>query len=132
MQKRSFEHLSRRERQIMNVIYRLGEALVSDVRDNIPDPPSYSAVRALLVLLESKGHLKHRKVGRAYLYKPVVSRDKTRHSALKQLMHTFFDGSAENVMAALLGSSVKLSEDELEKIERLIKQKREGKENESV
>jgi BlaI family transcriptional regulator, penicillinase repressor len=116
----------------MNIIYRLGEALVSDVRDNMPDPPSYSTVRALLVLLENKGHLKHRKVGRAFLYKPVVSRDKTRHSALKQLVHTFFDGSVESVVAALLGSSVRLSEDDLEKIERLVRQKREGKENESV
>jgi predicted transcriptional regulator len=132
MQKHSFEHLSRRERQIMNVIYRLGEALVSDVRSNMPDPPGYSAVRALLVLLENKGHLKHRKVGRAYLYRPVVSRDKTRHSALRQLIHTFFDGSVEHVLAALLGASVELSQEELEKIEQLIKQKREAKENERV
>lgn len=116
----------------MNVIYRLGEALVSDVRSNMPDPPGYSAVRALLVLLENKGHLKHRKVGRAYLYRPVVSRDKTRHSALRQLIHTFFDGSVEHVLAALLGASVELSQEELEKIEQLIKQKREAKENERV
>ncbi len=110
----------------MYVIYRQGEASVTDVRDNLPDPPGYSAVRALLVLLEGKGYVRHRKVGRAYLYKPVVSRDKTRYAALRQMIHTFFDGSVENVVAALLGSSPKLSEDELVRIEKLIKEKRGG------
>ena len=124
MPKPSLEHLSRRERQIMNVIYRLGESTVSDVRDSIPDAPGYSAVRALLVLLEGKGHLKHRKVGRAYVYRPVVGREKTRYSALKQLVHTFFDGSVEHVVAALLGSSTELSHEDLDKIEKLIEKKR--------
>jgi BlaI family transcriptional regulator, penicillinase repressor len=131
MPKHSLEHLSRRERQIMSIIYRLGEALVSDVRDSIPNAPSYSTVRALLVLLESKGYLKHRKVGRAYVYRPVVGLEKTRHSALRQLVHTFFEGSVNNVVAALIGSSAKLSQEELDKIEALIKQKREENENDS-
>lgn len=124
---RSFEQLSRRERQIMNVIHRLGEAGVADVRENIPDAPSYSAVRALLVLLENKGYLRHRKEGRAYIYRPVADREKTRYSALRHLMHTFFDGSVEHVVAALLGSSAKLSKEELDKIEGMIKKKREEK-----
>jgi|WetSurMetagenome_2_1015567.scaffolds.fasta_scaffold661125_2 BlaI family transcriptional regulator, penicillinase repressor len=131
MPKRSLEDLSRRERQIMNVIYRLGEGLVSDVRDSIPDAPSYSTVRALLVLLESKGYLKHRKAGRAYVYRPVIGLAKTRYSALKQLVHTFFDGSVENVVAALLGTSAKLSQEELDKIEKLIRLRREENENDS-
>lgn len=108
----------------MSAIYRLGEATVAEVRDNIPDAPSYSAVRALITLLESKGQVRHRKVGRAYVYRAVADKEKTRHSALRHLMQTFFEGSVEHVVAALLGSSEKLSPEELDRLERLIRQKR--------
>lgn len=113
--------LSRRERQIMDVIYRLGEATAQEVRDHLPDPPSYSAVRALLRVLEDKGHAKHRQVGPRYVYLPTVSREKARVAALKQMVRTFFDGSAEDAVAALLDlSGSELSDDELKRLERLI------------
>ncbi|HET7040109.1 MAG TPA: BlaI/MecI/CopY family transcriptional regulator, partial [Gemmatimonadales bacterium] len=86
--------LSRRERQIMDAIYQMGEATAQDVLDHLPDPPSYSAVRALLRILEDKGHLRHRSEGQRYVYLPTVSRDRARVSALRQLVRTFFDGSA--------------------------------------
>jgi BlaI family transcriptional regulator, penicillinase repressor len=124
MPTRSFDHLSRRERQIMNIVYRLGEARVSDVLADIPDPPSYSAVRALLGLLEDKGYLRHKKAGRAFVYRPVITREKRRYSALRQLVQTFFDGSVESVVAALLGPRARLTRRELESIERLIEKKR--------
>lgn len=121
--------LSRRERQIMDVIYRLGRATAADVLENLPDPPSYSAVRALLRVLEAKGHLKHEPEGPRYVFLPTVPRDRARASALRQLLHTFFDGSTEQAVAALLDlSSTKLSDAELAKLGRLIAQaKREGR-----
>lgn len=113
--------LARRERQIMDVIYRLGEASVQEVRDNLPDPPSYSAVRALLRVLEAKGHLKHRLAGPRYVYLPTVPREKARTSALRQLVRTFFDGSAGAAAAALLDlSQSDLSDAELQRLEMLI------------
>ncbi len=82
----------------MDIIYERGRAAVSEVRDRLPDPPSYSAVRAMLRVLEEKGHLRHRQDGPRYLYLATVSRDKARQSALKQLLRTFFDGSTEGAV----------------------------------
>jgi BlaI family transcriptional regulator, penicillinase repressor len=106
--------LSRRERQIMDVLFRQGRATVAEVLAGMPDPPSYSAVRALLRVLEDKGHVLHEEDGRAYVYRPTVARETARRSALKHLLHTFFDDSAEQAVAALLDlSGPKLSSDEL-------------------
>jgi len=129
MATRESQTLSRRERQIMNVIYRLGRATAADVMDNLPDPPGYSAVRALLRVLEEKGHLKHESDGPRYVFLPTVPRERARASALKQLLHTFFDGSTERAVAALLDlSSAKLSDNELDNLSHLITQaRREGR-----
>lgn len=117
--------LSRRERQIMDVIYRLRAATAQDVRDHLPDPPSYSAVRALLRVLEEKGHVKHREDGPRYVYLPTVPREKARASALRQMITTFFDGSAAAAAAALLDlKEARLSEDELDQLEALIERAR--------
>ena len=118
-------HLTRRERQIMDVIYQKGAASVADVRAHIPDPPSYSAVRAMLRLLEEKGHVRHKKDGTRYLYQPIVPRQKARRSALKSLLATFFDNSAEQAVAALLDMSAgDLTEDDLDRLSRLIDEAR--------
>jgi predicted transcriptional regulator len=121
--------LSRRERQIMDVIYRLGRATAADVQSEIPDPPSYSAVRALLRVLESKGHLRHTADGPRYVYAPTVPRERARDSALRQVVGTFFDGSTEAAVAALLDlSSSRLSGAELNRLAGLIAQaKKEGR-----
>jgi len=94
--------LGRRERQIMDIVYRVGRASVSEVRDHLPDPPSYSAVRAMLNLLEDKGHLTHEQDGLRYIYKPTAARAQLRRSALRHLVQTFFDGSPTSAVAALL------------------------------
>ncbi|HVS12317.1 MAG TPA: BlaI/MecI/CopY family transcriptional regulator [Thermoanaerobaculia bacterium] len=94
--------LSRRERQILDVVYRLGRASVSQVRDLLPDAPSYSAVRGLMRILEDKGHLRHEQDGPRYVYSPTVSRDEARRSALSHLVETFFGGSVEGAVATLL------------------------------
>jgi len=124
-----FEELSRRERQIMDILYRSGEASVADVLAEIPDPPSYSAVRALLRVLEKKGHVEHERQGPRYVYRPTVPRREARESAMKRLLQTFFDNSAEDAMAAFLDMSVdELSDDELRRLGRLIDQaRREGR-----
>ena len=121
--------LSRRERQIMDVIYRRGQATAAEVLDGLPDPPSYSAVRAMLRVLEEKGHLRHESRGPRYVYLPTVPREKARKSALKQLVQTFFDGSTVQAVAALLDlSASKLSDEELDRLSRLISQaKTEGR-----
>ena len=117
-------HLSRRERQILDIIYRLGEATAQDVQDNLPDPPSYSAVRALLVTLENKEMVKHTKAGRRYLYQPAIAEDSAKRSALKNLLGTFFQGKPENLVAALLDpKDQKLSSEEIETIRGLIDDK---------
>ena len=117
--------LSRRERQIMDVIYARGEASVAEVRDGMPDPPSYSAVRALLRILEEKGHLRHRSVGNRYIYAPTRSRRAASRSALRRLLHTFFDGSTEQAVAALLDVSPGgLSDEEMDRLRRLIERAR--------
>jgi predicted transcriptional regulator len=114
-------HLSRRERQIMDLLYRDGRLTAADVQAKLPDPPSYSAVRAMLRILEEKGHIKHQQDGPRYVYVPTVTRDKAKRSALRHVVQTFFDGSAEQVVAALLeGSAAELSEEELDRLARLI------------
>lgn len=113
--------LSRRERQIMDVIYRLGQATAQEVVDNLNDPPSYSAVRGLLRILEEKGHVRHRQDGPRYVYQPTVSREKARESALKQLVRTFFQDSPKEAVAALLDMfAAKLSDDELDRLAEVI------------
>ena len=111
--------LSRREREIMDVIFRAGEASVADVRRALAAPPSYSAVRATLRILVEKGHLKHKKVGQRYVYEPVLSRKSASRSALSQVVDTFFGGSAPDAVAALLDARA-LSEDDLERLSRLV------------
>jgi BlaI family penicillinase repressor len=120
--------LSRRERQIMDILYQSGRATVSEVRSALPDPPSYSAVRAMLRVLEGKGHIRHEEESLRYVFLPVVARDRAKFSALKHLLETFFDGSAEQAVASLLdGSAAKLSREQLDRLSRLIeKAKQEG------
>ena len=120
---------SRRERQIMDILYRRGRASAADVRAAMPDAPSYSAVRAMLRVLEEKGHVKHLADGLKYTYVPVVNADKARRSAVKHLLDTFFRDSPEQVVAALLDvSSKRLTGDELDRMAELIeKAKKEGK-----
>jgi predicted transcriptional regulator len=113
--------LSRRERQIMDVVYRLGKTSVTDVLERLPDPPSYSAVRALMRILEEKGHLSHEQDGPRYVYLPTVPRDAAQASALSHLVRTFFGGSAEAAVAALLELPENgLSGGELDRLSRLI------------
>jgi len=115
--------LSRRERQIMDIVYRLGQASAKEVQENLPDPPSYSAVRALLVTLENKGMLKHGKESRSYIYKPVITEKKARKSAVQNLLSTFFDGKPEKLVAALLeDEDQKLSKTEIDDIRKLVDQ----------
>lgn len=109
--------LSRRERQIMDALYTLSEATVGEVMERMPDPPSYSAVRATLRVLEEKGHVKHKQDGPRYLYLPTVSRDKAQSHALKHLVGTFFGGSVEQAVMALLSMpETNLSDTQLEKL----------------
>jgi predicted transcriptional regulator len=121
--------LSRRERQIMDVIYELQEATVNQVLDRLPSPPSYSAVRALLRVLERKGHLIHRQDGPRYVYAPTLPRERARRSALSHLLKTFFDNSTEDVVAALLDiSEENLSEEDYRRLLELIqKAQKEGR-----
>jgi len=117
--------LSRRERQIMDVIYRHGHATAAEVLAELPDPPSYSAVRALLRVLEDKGHLRHEQQGPRYVFLPTVARERARRSALKRVVHTFFDGSTEEAVAALLDlSQTRLSREELDRLARRIEDAR--------
>jgi predicted transcriptional regulator len=117
--------LSRRERQIVDALYKLGRASAAEVRAELPDPPSYSAVRALLRILEDKGHVRHEQDGPRYVYVPTVTRDSAKRSAMRHMLQTFFDGSASQAMSALLDvSSSHLSESELDRLEQLIDQAR--------
>jgi len=121
MSKDTNTQLSRREREIMDVIYRSGRATAAEVLDQLPDPPTYSTVRALLRVLEEKGHLRHEEDGPRYVFVPTVPRERARASALRQLLHTFFDGSTEQAVAALLDlSSTRLSDAELARLSQLI------------
>ncbi|MDB4882582.1 MAG: putative transcriptional regulator [Gemmatimonadetes bacterium] len=119
--------LSRRERQIMDFLFRVGRATAAEVMEGLPDAPSYSAVRALLRILEQKGHVRHEAEGRAYVYMPLQRRDSARQFALSHLLKTFFDNSAEQALAALLAvRGEKLSEAELERMSRLIEAAKRG------
>ena len=121
MSKETNTQLSRREREIMDVVYRSGRATAADVLDQLAEPPSYSAVRALLRVLEDKGHLRHEEDGPRYVFLPTVPRERALQSALRQLLHTFFDGSTEQAVAALLDlSSARLSDAELQRLSQLI------------
>lgn len=121
MNPKSHTRLGSRERQIMEVVYRLGQATVADVLAQIEDPPSYSAVRAMLRILEDKGHLKHVQDGPRYLYLPVVSGERARRSILQDVVKRLFDNSTEKAVAALLeSSSERMSDAELERLQRLI------------
>jgi len=120
-------HLSRRERQIMDVLYQRGTASAAEVLESMPNPPSYSAVRALLRILEEKGHIRHEESEGKYVFSPTVSREKAKRSAIRHLVQTFFDGSREEAVAALLDtSSSKLSDSELERLQELIDKARQG------
>ena len=113
--------LTRRERQIMDVLYRLGRATAADVMAELPGEPNYSTVRTQLRVLEDKGHVRHEEEGGRYVYAPAVPRHAARKSALKHLVETFFDGSAEQVVAAVLGGEAsRLSDEDLERISGLI------------
>lgn len=127
--KASPAHLSRRERQIMDVLYQRGRATAAEVLAGLPDPPSYSAVRAMLRVLEEKGHVLHEEDGPRYVFLPTVPREKAKRSAIKHLLATFFDGSAEQAVAALLdASSTRLKPEELDRLARLIdKARKEGR-----
>ena len=113
--------LARRERQIMDVLYKLERATVGEVVAAFPDQPHYSTVRAQLRVLEEKGHVRHEEHGLRYVYFPAVPRDVARRSALRHLVETFFDGSTEKVVAALLGGEVsRISPEEMDRLARLI------------
>lgn len=118
--------LSRRERQVMDILFRLGRATSEEVMTELPDPPGYSAVRALLVTLEGKDLVKHSKESRRYVYAPTVPEKKAKRTALKQVITTFFGGSPERLVAALLDpQDQKLNDEEIARIRRLIDDRRE-------
>ncbi|HEX7960010.1 MAG TPA: BlaI/MecI/CopY family transcriptional regulator [Terriglobales bacterium] len=117
--------LGRRERQIMDVIYRLGRASVAEVRENVPDPPTYSAVRAMLGFLEDKGYLRHERDGMKYVYLPTVDAKHAGRSALQHMVKTFFNGSAAQAAAALIEmNDTQLSTEEIKRLSDLIKKAR--------
>jgi BlaI family transcriptional regulator, penicillinase repressor len=121
--KPSHANLSRRERQIMDILYQRGRASAAEVHQALPDRPSYSAVRAKLRVLEEKGHVRHEEEALRYVYLPTLARERAKRSALSHMLATFFDGSAEQAVAALLDlGSAKLSEQELDRLARLIEQ----------
>jgi predicted transcriptional regulator len=126
---RDTTQLSRRERQIMEIVYQLGNATAADVREQMPDPPSYSAVRAMLRILEDKGHVRHEQDGPRYLFLPTVPREQARETALRRVIRTFFAGSPEGAMAALLDLGVDdLDEDALQRLaERIEEARKEGR-----
>ena len=122
------EHLSRRERQIMDALYRLDRATAAEIQEEIPDPPSYSAVRAALRVLEDKRHVRHQRRGHHYVYGPTVPRAVARRNAARRLLDTFFEGSAPKAVAALLECSEQLSAQELDELRALVEQaRREGR-----
>ncbi len=117
--------LSRRERQIMDILYQQGRATAAEVRERLPNRPSYSAVRAMLRVLEEKGHVRHDEQALRYVYLPTLPHERAKRSALKHVLETFFGGSAEQAVAALLdGSAAKLSQQELDRLARLIEKAR--------
>ncbi len=130
MKKRSFKRLSRRESQIMDILYRSGEARAAEVQAALPDPPGYSAVRALLGILKDKGLVKHRRLGKAYLYSPTISHTTASRSALSHLVTTFFDDSVEQVVATLFAmSDSDMSDEEYARLRDLLDSARNQKED---
>ncbi len=129
MAKRALTDLSRRERQIMDLLYRHGRMTAAEIQQALPDGPGYSAVRALLRVLEEKGHVRHEEQGLRYVYLPRVPREKVKQSALAHLVQTFFGGSREQVVAALLDDAAgRLSDEELDRVAGLIeKARKEGR-----
>ena len=118
-------YLARRERQILDTLYRMGEATVTGVLANMPDPPSYSCVRSLLRILERKGHVKHKRQGAQYVYVPAQAREKARRTALEHVVKTYFDGSMEHAVAALIDiSGVDVSTGGLDKLAHLVEEAR--------
>jgi predicted transcriptional regulator len=125
VKKSALEDLSRRERQIMEIVYREGRVSATDVLEKIADPPSYSAVRAMLRILENKGHLLHEVDGNRYLYLPTLPMHRASRSALRNVLETFFQGSTEKAVAALLDlSRDELSDEDLTRLSRLIAEAR--------
>ena len=113
--------LSRRERQIVDILYSQGRATAAEVQAALPDPPSYSAVRAMLRILEEKGHVRHEQDGPRYVYLPTVGRDNAKKSAMRHMLQTFFEGSAEQAISSLLGDpAARLSDAELDRLATLI------------
>jgi predicted transcriptional regulator len=123
------EKLSRRERQFLEILYARGKATAAEIQAALPDPPSYSATRALLRILEEKGHVQHETDGLRYVFVPRVGKERARRNALQQIVRTFFDNSASDAVAALLDSSAQnLKPEELDRLEALIgKARRESK-----
>ena len=125
MTKQPHLDLSRRERQIVDILYSQGQATAAEVQAALPDPPSYSAVRAMLRILEEKGHVRHEQDGPRYVYLPTVARDNAKKSAMRHMLQTFFDGSAAQAISALLDdSSTRLSDRDLDRLARMIEQAR--------
>jgi predicted transcriptional regulator len=123
MAKNSHKHLSRREREIMDVIYERGRATVTEVMDRLDNAPSYSAVRALLRILEEKGALRHEQQGQKYVFFPTLPREKAKRSALKRMLHVFFDDSTEAAVAALLDiSQTRLTDEEWDRLKALVEE----------
>lgn len=122
--------LSRRERQIMDIVYREGEVTAAEVQEALSDPPSYSSVRTHLRILEEKGHLSHRQEGPRYVYRPTVPRSQARKSALARVLETFFDQSVETAVATLLDlESTRLGEEELDRLSELVEAARKREES---
>jgi BlaI family penicillinase repressor len=125
MGRQPHRNLSRRERQIMDILYQRGRATAAEIHAALPDPPSYSAVRAKLRVLEEKGHVRHQEEALRYVFLPTVAREKAKQSALRHMLETFFDGSAEQAVMALLDLSAgKLSAGQLERLSHLIEKAR--------
>ena len=125
MRKDAHRNLSRRERQMMDILYQKGRATAAEIHAALPDPPTYSAVRAKLRVLEEKGHIRHEEEALRYVYLPVVARDSARKSALRHMVLTFFAGSVEDTVAALLDlSAANLSEKDLDRISQMVEEAR--------
>ena len=129
MKGNSHRTLSRRERQIMDILYQRGRASAAEIHQALPDPPTYSAVRAKLRVLEEKGHVRHEEESLHYVYLPTVARDSARKSALRHMVTTFFEGSVEQTVAALIDlSAARLTAEKLDNIAVIIEQAKKGKE----
>ena len=133
MKRDGHRNLSRRERQIMDILYQRGRASAAEIHAAMPDAPTYSAVRAKLRVLEEKGHIRHEEESLHYVYLPTVARDTARRSALRHMVSTFFGGSVEQAVAALLDlSAANLAEEDLDRISNLIEEARQEAKKEAV